>query len=55
MITITNSKNSQKKLFSGFKTVLYDICSKPSGAIGFSLVLFHVILAIISPAIVPYD
>ena len=55
MITITNSKNSQKKLFSGFKTVLYDICSKPSGAIGFSLVLFHIILALISPAIVPYD
>ncbi len=55
MIAITNSKNSQKKLFSGFKTVLYDICSKPSGAIGFSLVLFHVILALISPAIVPYD
>ena len=55
MITITNSKNSQKKLFSGFKTVLYDICSKPSWAIGFSLVLFHVILALISPAIVPYD
>ena len=55
MITITNSKNSQKKLFSGLKTVLYDICSKPSGAIGFSLVLFHVILALVSPAIVPYD
>ena len=55
MITLTNSKNSQKKLFSGLKTVLYDICSKPSGAIGFSLVLFHVILALVSPAIVPYD
>ena len=55
MITITNSKNSLKKLFSGLKTVLYDICSKPSGAIGFSLVLFHVILALVSPAIVPYD
>jgi|TARA_B100001093_G_scaffold475349_1_gene500857 peptide/nickel transport system permease protein len=55
MITMTDSKNSQKKLFSGLKTVLYDICSKPSGAIGFSLVLFHVILALISPAIVPYD
>ena len=55
MITITNSKNSQKKLLSGLKTVLYDICSKPSGAIGFSLVLFHVILALVSPAIVPYD
>tara|TARA_B100001094_G_scaffold109554_1_gene105516 strand:+ start:327 stop:1220 length:894 start_codon:yes stop_codon:yes gene_type:complete len=55
MITMTDSKNSQKKLFSGLKTVLYDICSKPSGAIGFSLVLFHVILALVSPAIVPYD
>ena len=55
MITITNSKNSQKKLFSGLITVVYDICSKPSGAIGFSLVLFHVILALVSPAIVPYD
>ena len=55
MITMTNSNSSQKKLFSGFKTVLYDICSKPSGAIGLSLVLFHIILALISPYIVPYD
>jgi peptide/nickel transport system permease protein len=55
MITMTNSNSSQKKLFSGFKTVLYDICSRPSGAIGLSLVLFHIILAFISPYIVPYD
>ena len=55
MITMTNSNSSQKKLFSGFKTVLYDICSRPSGAIGLSLVLFHIILALISPYIVPYD
>jgi peptide/nickel transport system permease protein len=55
MITMTNSNSSQKKLFSGFKTVLYDICSRPSGAIGLGLVLFHVILALISPYIVPYD
>ena len=55
MIAITNSNSSQKKLFSGFKTVLYDICSRPSGAIGLSLVLFHIILALISPYIVPYD
>jgi peptide/nickel transport system permease protein len=55
MIAITNSNSSQKKLFSGFKTVLYDICSRPSGAIGLSLVLFHIILALTSPYIVPYD
>ena len=55
MIAITNSNSSQKKLFSGLKTVLYDICSRPSGAIGLSLVLFHIILALISPYIVPYD
>jgi peptide/nickel transport system permease protein len=55
MITMTNSNSSQKKLFSGFKTVLYDICSRPSGAIGLSLVLFHIILALISPYIVSYD
>ena len=55
MITMTNSNSSQKKLFSGFKTVLYDICSRPSGAIGLSLVLFHIILALTSPYIVPYD
>ena len=55
MITMTNSNSSQKKLFSGFKTVLYDICSRPSGAIGLGLVLFHVMLALVSPYIVPYD
>ena len=55
MITMTNSNSSQKKLFSGLKTVLYDICSRPSGAIGLSLVLFHIILALTSPYIVPYD
>jgi peptide/nickel transport system permease protein len=55
MITMTNSNSSQKKLFSGLKTVLYDICSRPSGAIGLGLVLFHVMLALVSPYIVPYD
>lgn len=55
MITMTNSNSSQKKLFSGFKTILYDICSRPSGAIGLGLVLFHIILAVLSPYLVPYD
>ena len=35
--------------------VLLDVMSRPSGAIGLSLVVFHVCLAIISPVIAPYD
>jgi peptide/nickel transport system permease protein len=36
-------------------TVLKDLLSRPSGAIGLSLVLFHVVLALISPYIIPFD
>ena len=36
-------------------TVLKDLISRPSGAIGLSLVLFHVVLALISPYIIPFD
>ncbi len=36
-------------------SVLRDVVSRPSGAIGLSLVVFHVVLAFISPLIVPYD
>ncbi|MBT6567148.1 MAG: ABC transporter permease, partial [Candidatus Puniceispirillum sp.] len=36
-------------------TVLKDLVSRPSGAIGLSLVLFHVVLALISPYIIPFD
>jgi len=35
--------------------VLRDVMSRPSGAIGLTLVVFHVVLAIVSPWIVPYD
>lgn len=35
--------------------VLRDICARPSGVIGLLLVLFHVVLAILSPFIVPFD
>ena len=35
--------------------VFKDLVSRPSGAIGLSLVLFHVILALVSPFIVPFD
>jgi peptide/nickel transport system permease protein len=35
--------------------VLRDVMSRPSGAIGLSLVVFHVLLALTSPLYVPYD
>ncbi len=35
--------------------VLISIFSRPSGMIGFSIVILHIIIAIISPLIVPYD
>ncbi len=35
--------------------VLRDVVSRPSGAIGLFLVVFHVVLALISPALAPYD
>ena len=35
--------------------VLRDVVSRPSGAIGLFLVVFHVVLAMVSPWIVPYD
>ena len=36
-------------------TVLKDLVSRPSGAIGLSLVLFHVALTLVSPYIIPFD
>ncbi|MBT6927487.1 MAG: ABC transporter permease [Marinovum sp.] len=35
--------------------MLRDVMSRPSGAIGLSLVVFHVLLALTSPLYVPYD
>ena len=35
--------------------VLISIFLRPSGMIGFSIVILHIIIAIISPLIVPYD
>ena len=43
------------KFLSGPSTVLRDVMSRPSGAIGLSLVVFHVLLALTSPLYVPYD
>ena len=44
-------KNNLQKIFEVIKTM----ASKPSGLIGLSILLFHVIPAITSPLYVPYD
>ncbi len=42
-------------IFTSLRNVLADMASRPSGALGLALVSFHVVLAIVSPAIIPYD
>ena len=44
-------KNNLQKIFEIVKTM----ASKPSGLIGLSILIFHVVLAITSPLYVPYD
>ena len=44
-------KNNLQKIFEVIKTM----ASKPSGLIGLSILMFHVVLAITSPLYVPYD
>jgi peptide/nickel transport system permease protein len=41
--------------FTRMLSVLLDVVSRPSGAIGLTLVVAHLMLALISPLIVPYD
>lgn len=45
----------QNTRLARFLLVLRDVMARPSGAIGLSLVVTHLLLAIISPLIVPYD
>ena len=47
----SDSMASDSRLIS----ILRDLISRPSGAIGLFLVVFHVILALVSPFIVPFD
>ena len=51
-ITATPAENTRLQRILG---VLRDVMARPSGAIGLTLVVFHVVLAVISPWIVPYD
>lgn len=49
---------SADKKYTGllpFLTVLRDVLARPSGAIGLTLVMSHLVLALISPFIVPFD
>jgi len=45
----------KNKHFNRIILVLHDVMSRPSGAIGLTLVAAHLVLALISPLIVPYD
>jgi peptide/nickel transport system permease protein len=44
-----------KSAFARLLAVLSAMVSRPSGLVGLSLVAFHIVLAIVSPAIAPYD
>ncbi len=54
---IMSAINSMKResLFVKLLNVLAEMVSRPSGLVGLSLVGFHIVLAIVSPAIVPFD
>ncbi len=49
------SVSCQNTHFTRILLVLRDVMSRPSGAIGLTLVAAHLVLALISPLIVPYD
>ena len=56
MTTSSNTDSVKRKTAFGIlPTVLLAMVSRPSGLVGLILVAFHVVLAIVSPAIAPYD
>ncbi len=56
MATTNNTDSGKRKTaFSTLQTVLSAMASRPSGLVGLILVAFHISLAIVSPAIAPYD
>jgi len=50
-----DKKEKQKNTFQKILEVIKTMASKPSGLIGLTILIFHVILAITSPLYVPYD
>ena len=56
LTTTSNTASVKRKTaFGGLLTVLLAMASRPSGLAGLILVSLHILLAIVSPAIVPYD
>ena len=56
MTTTSNTDSVKwKTAFSTLLTVLSAMASRPSGRVGLVLVAFHIVLAIVAPAIAPYD
>ncbi|MDC3175452.1 ABC transporter permease [Candidatus Pelagibacter sp.] len=52
---MNKKKEKQKNIFEKMYEVIKTMASKPSGLIGLTILIFHVILAITSPLYVPYD
>ncbi len=56
MATTNNTDSGKRRTaFSALQAVLSAMTSRPSGLVGLILVAFHIALAIVSPAIAPYD
>jgi peptide/nickel transport system permease protein len=52
---MSNKKEKQKNIFQKILEILKTMVSKPSGLIGLTILIFHVVLAITSPLYVPHD
>ena len=48
-------QEEKKSNFAKVSEIIITMASRPSGFIGLSILVFHVILAFISPYIAPYD
>ena len=48
-------KEEKKSAFAKLSEIIITMASRPSGLIGLSILVFHIILAFISPYIAPHD
>ena len=56
MTTTSNTDSVRRKTaFTTLLTVVLAMASRPSGLVGLITLSLHIVLAIVSPAIVPYD
>jgi peptide/nickel transport system permease protein len=55
MMTTNIEYVKKNSVFAGFLAVLLAMISLSSGLLGLTLVAFHIVLAIVSPAITPHD